>query len=152
MSTEIKEAATPEQLGWMIKRVQHGHHRALDQGLARIGVSLVQWNALREIDRHPGCSQHQLAEHTFNSDQAFGTLANRLAERGWVERRPGAGRATIHRLTSDGAAVLRAGQKIMSQVVGASFASLHRQERVELGRLLSKVLEGRRNGLGPVNH
>jgi hypothetical protein len=35
---------------------------------------LVQWNALREIERNPGCSQHRLAERTFNSDQAFGSL------------------------------------------------------------------------------
>ncbi len=67
-----------EPLGLLIKTVQHRHHRTLDAKLAPLGVSLVQWSALREIDRHPGVSMHRLAELTFNSDQAFGTLATRL--------------------------------------------------------------------------
>ena len=106
-----------EHLGWLIKRVQHGHHRALDARLAPLGLSLVQWNALREIDRHPGCSQLQLAEWTFNSAQALGTLVTRLLALGLVERRPGKGRATVHRLTPRGQALLREGQVVMSRVL-----------------------------------
>jgi DNA-binding MarR family transcriptional regulator len=134
----------PEHLGWLIKRIQHGHHRALDRNLAPVGVSLVQWNALREIERNPGSSQHRLAERTFNSDQAFGTLMTRLQAAGLVERHPGTGRATIHRLTPKGKALLRDGQKVMSEVLTASFAPLRQQERQALGRLLTKVLDARR--------
>jgi DNA-binding MarR family transcriptional regulator len=132
-----------EHLGWLIKSIQHGHHRALDKKLAPLGISLVQWNALREIDRNPGCSQHQLAEHTFNSDQAIGTLLTRLQAAGWIERQPGAGRASLHELTAAGRALLREGQKVMFEVTNASFGRLSAGERDELVRLLSKVLEGR---------
>ena len=134
-------SSEPEQLGWLLKRIQHGHHRALDRDLARLGVSLVQWNALREIERNPGCSQHQLAERTFNSDQAFGTLLIRLQAAGWIERHPGVGRATIHQLTSEGMAVLRDGQKIMARVTTASFAPLRKDDRQTLARLLNKVFD-----------
>jgi hypothetical protein len=73
---------TLEDLGLSLKKVQSRHHRALDAQLLRLGVSLVQWNALREIDRNPGSTAHRLAELTFNSDQAFGTLTTRLLR--WV--------------------------------------------------------------------
>jgi len=136
-------SSTPEILGWLIKRMQHGHHRALDAGLAALDISLVQWNALREIERHPGCSQHQLAEHTFNSDQAFGTLVTRLSARGLIERGPCNGRATVHRLTKKGKALLSDGQQVMSQVVGESFEPLKKSERDELARLLTKILDAR---------
>jgi DNA-binding MarR family transcriptional regulator len=134
-------SSTPETLGWLVKRLQHRHHRALDENLAALEVSLVQWNALREIARHPGAPQRQLAEHTFNSVQAFGTLVARLQARGLVERRPGLGRATAHRLTARGKKVLREGQEVMSSVVAASFGRLSGRERAELARLLVKVLE-----------
>jgi len=131
-----------DRLGWLVKRTQHGHHRALDAQLGELGVTLVQWNALREIDRHPGCSQQQLADHTFNSAQAFGTLVGRLMDAGWVTRSKGEGRATLHRLTTAGQALLRAGQRVMTAVLTASFAPLTKPEREELARLLEKLAPG----------
>jgi DNA-binding MarR family transcriptional regulator len=130
-----------EILGVLIKRVQHGHHRALDAGLARLGVSLVQWNALRAIEGHPTCSQHGLAEQTFNSDQAFGTLVTRLEARALVERRAGEGRAKHLALTPKGKALLRDGRQVMLDVLTASFAPLSKRERSTLMKLLHRVLE-----------
>jgi len=115
--------------------------------MAPLGTSLVQWNALREIQRHPDASQHHLAERTFNSDQGFGTLAARLQSQGLVEARSGAGRAIVHRLTRKGEAVLRAGQKVMVEVVTDSFATLTNGEQAELTRLLTTVLDGLAVGL-----
>ncbi len=133
-----------EHLGGLIKRVQHAHHRAMDANLAHLGISLVQWNALREIERNPGSSLHHLAKCTFNSDQAFGTLATRLLARGWVEREEGSGRAITHRLTASGKALLRGGRKVMEEVLATSFASLGSKEREQLAVLLTKVLDARR--------
>lgn len=139
-------SSDPEHLGWLIKRIQHRHHRALDRELGSLGVSLVQWNALREIDRNPGFSQHQLAERTFNSDQAFGTLLNRLQAADLIERRAADGRATIHRLTKRGKALLREGQTVMLAVTGISFDALSKSERETLARILTKVLETHHDG------
>lgn len=130
-----------ERLGWLIKRVQYGHHRALDTRLASLGISLVQWNALREIERNPGRSQHHLAEQTFNSDQAFGALLNRLQASGMIERGPGQGRAGAQRLTPKGEHLLQEGHGIMSEVTEHSFAHLTDQEQAALERLLAKVLD-----------
>ena len=129
-----------ERLGLLIKRIQHGHHRALDRGLVPLGVSLVQWNALREIERNPGCSQHHLAEQSFNSDQALGALLKRLQLAGLIERRPGSGRAAAQGLTAQGLHLLHEGQKVMSEVTAHSFSRLTDREQLELERLLTAVL------------
>ena len=131
---------TSEDVGLLIKRAQQRHHREIDASLATTGVSLIQWNALREIDRNPGASMHRLAELSFNSDQAFGTLTTRLLRSGLIERFQGPGRVTHHRLTPKGADLLRKGRKLVMKVLALSFASLGDQERDTLGSLLAKLL------------
>lgn len=133
-------SGNPEHLGWLIKRIQHRNHRALDAALSPRNLSLVQWNALREIDRNPGASQHQLAELTFNSDQGFGALLGRLELAGLIERSASLGRARLPELSPLGKAQLREGQKAMSAVTTDSFARLSDVERRTLERLLLKVL------------
>ena len=132
-----------ETLGLLVKRVQHANHRALEAALGEAGLSLLQWNAMREIERHPGVSMHRLAELTFNSDQGFGALVARLLRDGLVERREGAGRALTHRLTREGAARFRKGEQIYFRVTEGAFAALDENEREALSRLLSKLVESR---------
>lgn len=130
-----------EDLGHAVKRVQDRHHRALDARLAILGISLVQWNALREIHRHPGSSLHRLAELTFNSDQAFGALVARMMRLGLVVRRHGKGRATIHVLTAEGEALRKKGRVIMLDVLKHSFVTLSDDEQATLLRLLTRLLD-----------
>ena len=108
--------------------------------LAPLGISLVQWNALREIERNPGSSQHRLAQLTFNSDQAFGTLSTRLYERGWINRTKGVGRAMVHQLTPLGTSLYVQGAEIHAKVVAQSFAPLDGSERDTLFGLLTRLL------------
>lgn len=133
MTTDI------ETLGRAVKQVQHRHHRALDARLSAVGTTLVQWDALRAIDRAPGSSAHALADETFQSDQSFGTLAKRLADHDLIERRPGRGRRIEHFLTPAGAAILAAGRPIVADVLGTSFASLSDPERSTLLSLLLRI-------------
>jgi DNA-binding MarR family transcriptional regulator len=128
-------------LGLAIKRVQHRHHRALDAGLIEIGTTLAQSNALRAIARHPDSSSHKLAGLTFQTDQSFGSLANRMVDRGLIRRVAGEGRAILHHLTPEGEAMLEAGQAVSERVLAKSFAPLTRAERGQLRALLAKMLE-----------
>ncbi len=130
-----------EDLGLAIKKVQSRHHRSLDNRLSQVGISLVQWNALREIERNPGSSAHRLAELTFNSDQAFGTLTTRLERLGFVERQPGDGRAILHSLTADGRQMLDKGRKIYLHFLRMAFAPLNADERSLLLNLLTRLLD-----------
>jgi DNA-binding MarR family transcriptional regulator len=133
MSTEI------EQLGRAIKVVQSRHHRSLDTRLRTVGSTLAQWDALRAISNLPGASAHDLAVATFQSDQAFGTLANRLEAQRLIERRSGYGRRIEHHLTPAGAAVLEAGRRVAIEVLTESFAGLSEDERAQLLHLLSRL-------------
>src|SRR5215813_265827 len=107
-----------------VKRLQHRHHRALSQALAQLGLSLVQWDTLRHLQRQPDASLHDMALLTFQTDQSFGSLAGRMVDRGYIERVPGPGRAIKHRLTADGERLRGAGQKLVDEVFEHSFSGL----------------------------
>jgi DNA-binding MarR family transcriptional regulator len=129
-----------EVLGRAVKQVQYRHHRALDARLAAVGTTLAQWDALRAIGRIPGASAHTLAVETFQSDQSFGTLANRLAAQDLITRRTGHGRRIDHHLTAAGKKVLEAGHPIARDVFAASFAGLSEAERSALLDLLARIV------------
>jgi DNA-binding MarR family transcriptional regulator len=129
-----------EQLGQAIKRAQYRNHRTMDAALRDLGVTLVQWDALRAIDRMPGASGHDLAVATFQSDQAFGTLAGRLVERELITRSAGHGRRIEHRLTDAGRAALDDGHRIAVGVLDGLFAPLDEEQRTVLARLLGVLV------------
>lgn len=128
-----------EALGLAIKRAQYRNHRTMDAALRPIGISLVQWDALRAIARMPGASGHDLAAATFQSDQAFGTLANRLAERGLIVRTAGRGRRIDHELTDAGRAALEEGHAVAADVLDDLFAPLDETRRAALLEALSRL-------------
>ena len=101
-----------QDVAQLIKRVQGTHHRLLDAALSERGVTLVQWDALRHLARHPDASLHDLAQRTFQSDQAFGTLARRMEERGLVERTSGPGRVVRLVMTDAGRSLLEQGRSV----------------------------------------
>jgi DNA-binding MarR family transcriptional regulator len=141
MLTAMTDTGPPiAQTGLMIKRLQVRHHRAADAALHTLGVSLVQWDALRHLHENPDASLHDLAQLTFQTDQSMGTLATRMQARGLIERVPGPGRAVRHRLTPDGERLRSTGATIVQQVFENSFEPLSDQERRTLDRLLRKAL------------
>lgn len=133
-----------EALGQAVKRAQYRNHRTMDAALRDAGVTLVQWDALRAIDRTPGASGHDLATATFQSDQSFGTLATRLVERGLIERSAGRGRRIEHALTDAGRAALAEGQDVAARVLQDLFAPLDEGQRDGLMQLLGVLTAGER--------
>ncbi|WP_024806578.1 MarR family winged helix-turn-helix transcriptional regulator [Nocardia sp. BMG51109] len=138
----------PADVALAVKRLQYRHHRALNQALAPLGLSLVQWDTLRHLHRHPDASLHDLAVLTFQTDQSFGPLATRMAARGLIERVPGPGRAVRHRLTEEGARLRAAGQEAADKVVESSFSALSPDQLDQLGELLDAALGPDPSGLG----
>jgi DNA-binding MarR family transcriptional regulator len=98
----------------------------------------------------PGASLHELAQLTFQSDQAFGTLASRMVDRGLIERLDGPGRAVRHRITPKGAKLLAAGGAIADDVLADSFAPLGRRQLEALADLLD-VLNADRSRSRPIS-
>ncbi|MGX5182435.1 MarR family winged helix-turn-helix transcriptional regulator [Streptomyces avermitilis] len=132
-------AAELHLLGRAVKQTQYRQHRALDSRLTGVGTTLAQWDALRAISRSPGASARALAAATFQSEQAFGTLAGRLVTQGMVERRPGHGRRIEHHLTPLGEKTLKAGHQVAEEVLAECFAPLSEAERTTLLNLLRRL-------------
>ena len=132
-------AMTIPELGLAVKRLQVRNHRAATEALRPLDVTLVQWDALRHLHAHPGASLHDLAVLTFQTDQAFGTLATRLEARGLI-RRVGAGRAIRPELTPEGERVFEEGSKLTMQASSRAFAPLDDNERGVLGGMLERLL------------
>jgi DNA-binding MarR family transcriptional regulator len=130
----------PSEVALAVKRLQYRHHRALSRALAPLGLSLVQWDTLRHLHREPDASLHDLAVLTFQTDQSFGSLATRMADRGLIERVPGPGRAVRHRLTDEGERLRAEGQGIVDGVVTSSFRDLSATQVDQLGELLAAAL------------
>ena len=130
----------PADVALAVKRLQHRHHRALNRALAPLGLSLVQWDTLRHLHRRPDASLHDLAGLTFQSDQSFGSLATRMAERALIERVPGPGRAVRHRLTGEGERLRAEGQDAVDIVFASSLQHLSPGELEQLGELLGRAL------------
>ena len=129
-----------ETLGHAVKRLQHRHHRAADTRLTPLGITLVQWDALRAIEQHPNASAHRLAQLTFQTDQSFGALASRMVERGLIDRFTGSGRALHHRLTPLGESMLTKGHTVLNGVLVESFSPLLPAELDTLYDLLTRLL------------
>ena len=132
--------ATQRKVGLSIKRLQMCHHRAITAALAPLGVSLVQWDALRHLDENPSASLHDLALLTFQTDQSFGALAGRMIERGLIERVAGPGRAVHHRLTPKGLEIRRAGEELVDGVLVRSLSGLTPQQLEAFDRMLAQLL------------
>jgi DNA-binding MarR family transcriptional regulator len=132
-----------QDTGLAVKRLQISHHRAADVALAELGISLVQWDALRHLEQNPGASLHDLAQLTFQTDQSCGALAARMEARGLIERVPGPGRAIRHRLTAKGTELRAAGGQIVDRVLAESFQPLTPAQRATFDQLLRQLLAGR---------
>jgi DNA-binding MarR family transcriptional regulator len=128
------------QIGLSIKRLQSRHHRAIDAALRPTGLSLVQWDALRHLRDNRDASLRDLARLTFQSEQAAGTLANRLVSSGLIRRAEGPGRAIRHRLTERGTQLLVAGTEIVEAVLAESFAALTPEQLSCFDSLVTQLL------------
>jgi len=129
-----------QETGLWVKRLQMQHQRAANEALTPLGLTIVQWDALRHLAANPGASLHDLARLTFQTDQSMGALAGRLVTNGLVRRLSGPGRAVRHELTDTGAALCQAGRQVMDGVLAASFAPLSQTELATLDGLLQRLV------------
>lgn len=100
----------------------------------------MQWDVLRHLHAEPDASGQRLSELTFQSAQAFGTLAQRMVDRGMLAREPGPGRVVYHRITPAGERLRTTAQKIVDRLGKRSFRALSQPELDQLGALLDRVL------------
>jgi len=117
---------TPEGVNTavLLRRAQLRKQLACETALAEVGMTLPQWGMLHAVATDPDSSTHALALSTGQSDQSAGAVVARLEQRGLLERRPGVGKAILHRITADGAELVQHCDTIVEGVMARLLAGL----------------------------
>ncbi|WP_405163827.1 MarR family winged helix-turn-helix transcriptional regulator [Nocardia sp. NBC_01499] len=131
-------------IAMLLRRAQLRKQTACEAALAQVGVTLPQWGMLYAVAAEPDSSTHALALFIGQSDQSAGAVVARLEQRGLLERRPGAGKAILHRITPDGAELLQRCNTIAEDVMTRLLTGLTDQSlrilRTSLGSIADAAL------------
>lgn len=110
----------PEQIGFLLKSLQHTLRQTLDQALRKQGVELsfAHLSALFGLHADPGISGAQLARRAMVSAQTMSSALRGLETDGYIQRRPhpDSRRADSWWLTSAGRAELERARRVGSAV------------------------------------
>jgi DNA-binding MarR family transcriptional regulator len=137
------EQAVPDgvDVAVLLRRAQLRKQTACEAELALVGMTLPQWGMLYAISTLPDSSTHALALFTGQSDQSAGAVVARLEQRGLLERRPGAGKAILHRITPEGRELSERCDAIVDGVMTRLLAGLADQDLRTLRTCLSAIAE-----------
>ncbi|ORC20649.1 MarR family transcriptional regulator [Rothia nasimurium] len=125
------------RLGFHLKLAEQAMMSAKADGLRPLGLTVAQYAVLMALHYVPGQSSAQLARTIAVTPQTMGTMLDKLASRGLIERQP----SKVHRrvletsLTEDGEAlVLRADEvaRSVEERLGQAFTSRERETLQEL--------------------
>jgi MarR family transcriptional regulator for hemolysin len=81
------DANITSTLGFLIGDVTRLYRREFDRRAAPLGLTRVQWRALRRLSRFEGMTQVKLAEDLELAPIAVGRVLDRLEKSGFIERR-----------------------------------------------------------------
>lgn len=128
----------------LLRRAQLRKQLACEAALAEVGLTLPQWGMLYAVAAEPDSSTHALALFIGQSDQSAGAVVARLEQRGLLERRPGAGKAILHRITGDGEEIVRRCNALVEDVMGSLLAGLSDRALAALAASLASIAESAR--------
>lgn len=135
----VPELSIPFRISW-VARLQRARFdaRARDLGLTR-----AQWRVIATIRLKEGLSQTDVASQLEVSNVTAGRIIDRLAERGWVERRahPEDRRARCLYLAPAATPMLEQLSELGADEERIALHGLSDEERATLDRLLVKLIE-----------
>jgi DNA-binding MarR family transcriptional regulator len=151
-SPAVRAARTRDdiRLGFLIHDVSRMRRTAYDQLMKPMGVTRAQWWVLAHLSRHDGMMQTELADALEVGKASLGSLIERLAAAGFVERRavPGDRRAKRVHLAETGYLLLQrmaeAEMSLNERILGA----LSPADRGTMIRTLSVVKQALSRQLG----
>jgi MarR family transcriptional regulator for hemolysin len=82
------DTTTTSTFSFLIGDVTQLYRREFDRRAAHLGLTRVQWRALRRIERFEGMTQVALAEDLELAPIAVGRVLDRLEKAKFIERRP----------------------------------------------------------------
>lgn len=85
--SESHDTVSPASLGYLIADLSRLYGRVFDRRAAHLGLTRVQWRALKRIHQNEGLTQAALADVMDMEPIAVGRVIDRLQKAGFVERR-----------------------------------------------------------------
>jgi DNA-binding MarR family transcriptional regulator len=128
-------------LGFLIGDVTRLYRREFDRRAAHLGLTRVQWRALRRIERVEGLTQVALAEDLELAPIAVGRVLDRLEKAGFIERRPDPADRRCWRLhLAPGSAMVMAGvDRIAAELREQVFAGIAAEDLQATERVMSTL-------------
>jgi DNA-binding MarR family transcriptional regulator len=137
------DASITSTLGFLIGDVTRMYRREFDRRVAHLGLTRVQWRALRRIERIEGMTQIKLAEDLELAPIAVGRVIDRLEKAGFIERRPDPTDRRCWRLhLAPGSAMVMAGvDRIATDLREEVFAGIALSDLETTERVLATLKE-----------
>lgn len=134
-----------EQVGVLLKSLQHTLRQRIDEALRKEGVDLsfAHFGALFGLHFEPGITGAQLARRAVVSAQTMNSVLRRLEFEGHIERRPhpDSRRADSWSLTENGFAELERARRVGKTVFTKMLGPLDTNEIAAFGDYLQRCIE-----------
>jgi len=133
-----------EDVGYLLKRVQHTLRLAIDDNLAEIQLTLPQYAALSILETEPGLSNAELARQSFVTPQTMHQIVTGLEDSALVVRQPHPQLRRIQQifLSAAGERLLGEAHQLVGIVHSQMLSQLNDSEIAQLGELLQKCETG----------
>lgn len=130
-----------EELGYLIKQVQHELRTKMDKSLSSIELTTPQYAALAVLQGHPGLSNADLARKSFVTPQTMNLIVKKLEKRNIVSRAASKthGKKMDTYITEAGQSNLKKANNIVSSIGDEIFGRLSNEEAEMLSVLLKKL-------------
>ena len=144
----MRERATENAVGYLVKRTQQAFRRRSDAALREAGISMSQYAVLRALADHPDASAAELARLCFVTRQSLQDVLTGLRSSGLVDRAPSParGRARALLLTEHGARRLAVADAAVFDVEAAMLQGLTSADQESLAALLARCADNLETG------
>jgi DNA-binding MarR family transcriptional regulator len=128
-------------LMYRVWRTENALSRGLDDALRPLGTSVAQCAVLFHLDQHGTLSAADLSRLIHVTPQGVASTVRRLADSGWIERRPHPihGRIVLLALTEKGQEALQAAMTIAEELEALVTQDISAADRVALTRALDHM-------------
>lgn len=126
---------------WLMHRMVALHKLRLQRKTAPLGMFAGQMPLLLYVERHPGCTQRDIAEALGVSTPAVATSVKRMQKAGMLEKLADEADMRCNKIsiTAKAQEMVKTGQRLFNEVCGETFAGISGEELQLLVRLLRRM-------------
>ena len=137
-----------DRVTWALRRAEGAVQTLKEQRLRALGLAVAHYSLLISVHSDPGLTGAEVARRLNVTPQAVASLADRLAKRGQLERRPHPRHGHVQELylTDEGREVLRSADAVVAEVERHIATQLGESNTARLRALLEKVAAAAQKG------